>query len=386
MTVTTANGAQHALRGRGSARRRAARFGLLAALPLLALVPAGVAGASSTHGAGRAAGVTHARLEVAKARPHWRIRAGSDLRAGQSLVSPNGQNRLSMQSDGNLVLYWEGHAMWSTNSRGRTGDYAAMQSDGNFVVYQGKKVVWASGSDHGAKSPGYYLAVQNDGNIVIYPPRGWAVWSSATEVATGLQLGSTGHSVFILQTRLAALGYWLGSVTSDFADSTQQAVFAVQKAAGVINFNNQNGAGVVTAATATAITDGVEPTPRPASGNLIEINLANDLLMILRNGKLYATLNTSTGGGYWYTSEGVTSQAITPTGVFNIYSEINGTDVAPLGVLWRPKFFTGGYAIHGDGYVPSIPVSHGCARVSDEAIDWIWATNQAPLGEEVWVF
>jgi cell wall hydrolase len=72
--------------------------------------------------------------------------------------------------------------------------------------------------------------------------------------------------------------------------------------------------------------------------------------------------------------------------VFHVYGEIDGIDVDPLGVLWRPKFFVGGYAIHGDSDVPPYPVSHGCVRISDEAIDWIWDLNVVPIGTEVWIF
>jgi lipoprotein-anchoring transpeptidase ErfK/SrfK len=78
--------------------------------------------------------------------------------------------------------------------------------------------------------------------------------------------------------------------------------------------------------------------------------------------------------------------ANTPSGVFHTYRAIDGVDVDSLGTLWRPRFFTGGYAIHGDSSVPPYPVSHGCVRVSNEAIDWIWANNIDPLGTEVWVY
>lgn len=60
--------------------------------------------------------------------------------------------------------------------------------------------------------------------------------------------------------------------------------------------------------------------------------------------------------------------------------------MSALGELWRPKFFNSGFAIHGDSYVPPVPVSHGCVRVGNEAIDWIWAQNLAPLGTAVWVY
>ena len=55
-------------------------------------------------------------------------------------------------------------------------------------------------------------------------------------------------------------------------------------------------------------------------------------------------------------------------------------------MLWRPKFFVGGIAIHGDSYVPAHPVSHGCVRVTNQAIDWIWATGSDPIGTPVWVY
>ena len=128
------------------------------------------------------------------------------------------------------------------------------------------------------------------------------------------------------------------------------------------------------------------PQPRTTSGYVIEVNLANDLVMFVNNGHLLWTLNTSTGGGYTYTSQGVTSVAITPTGLFHTYRVVNGLDISPLGQLWRPRYFTGGYAIHGDSAVPPTPVSHGCVRVSNEAIDWIWANNLDPIGTAVFVY
>ena len=128
------------------------------------------------------------------------------------------------------------------------------------------------------------------------------------------------------------------------------------------------------------------PSPRSSSGSVIEINLADDLMLFVNNGKVGHVLNTSTGGGYTYRSDGVTAVANTPTGVFHIGRQVDGMVTDSLGQLWRPKFFYSGFAIHGDGYVPPNPVSHGCARVSNEAIDWIWAENLAPIGTEVWVY
>jgi hypothetical protein len=186
--------------------------------------------------------------------------------------------------------------------------------------------------------------------------------------------------VLALQQRLSALGYWLGTPDGTFGDATEQAVYALQKAAGI------GRDGTVGPVTAAALDRGVVPKPRSTSGYVIEVDLEDDLLMLVTNGRLDYVLNTSTGGGYTYTDDGVTAIADTPTGLFQIYQQVDGMVVDYLGQLWRPKFFDDGFAIHGDSYVPPYPVSHGCVRVSDEAIDWIWSEDLAPIGTAVWVY
>ena len=56
-----------------------------------------------------------------------------------------------------------------------------------------------------------------------------------------------------------------------------------------------------------------------------------------------------------------------------------------LGKIYRPKYFSGGEAIHGFNNVPNYPASHGCVRVSLPAMDFIWATDLMPMGIPVWV-
>jgi peptidoglycan hydrolase-like protein with peptidoglycan-binding domain len=193
-------------------------------------------------------------------------------------------------------------------------------------------------------------------------------------------MGARGPAVLALQQRLSALGYWLGTPDGSFGDATQQAVFALQKVAGITPD------GVVGPQTAAALARGPLPTPRSSAGRVIEVDLQRDLLLIVTGGRLDAVLNTSTGGGYQYTVGGVTATAQTPVGVFHTFREVDGMVVDSLGELWRPKFFYSGFAIHGDSYVPPYPVSHGCVRVSNEAIDWIWANDLIPLGTTVWVY
>ncbi len=198
--------------------------------------------------------------------------------------------------------------------------------------------------------------------------------------ATLLGPGSSGPAVLALQRRLVALHYWLGTPNGSFGDSTEQAVYALQKAAGLTRD------GIVGPKTEAALTKGVEPHPLPETGYEIEVDLEDDVLMFVTNGKLDWALNTSTGGGYTYCVEGSCAVADTPVGHFTIYDEVDGLVVDPLGELWRPKYFYEGFAFHGDSYVPPEPVSHGCVRVSDEAIDWVWSANLAPIGTAMWIY
>ena len=215
------------------------------------------------------------------------------------------------------------------------------------------------------------------------PPASTAPRSTAPpprSPVTVLERGDRGQAVAALQGRLSSLGYWLAAADGNFGLTTQQAVYALQKAAGL------TADGVYGPKTAAALDKGVLPRARSASGHVIEINLTMGLLMIVNGGKVAAVLNTSTGGGYTYTSGGVTAVARTPTGQFRIFRSVDGMDVSPLGELWRPRYFYGGYAVHGSDSVPPYPVSHGCVRLSYPAIDWIWATGQAPIGTEVRVY
>ena len=360
-------------REEGSRPRTLFRFLALSGMALVVLALPVASGATPLH---RALGA-----RTAQATGTSRLQEGQMLLDGSALVSPSGRYRLVLQGDGNLVLYWEGQPLWNSGTRGDAPDHLIMQNDGNLVIYQGLNVLWDSKSGGGARSSAYYLSLENDGNAVVYSPAGQPIWTTKTDVQPGLQLGDSSASVRRLQELLNGLGYWVGPANGVFGDSTQQAVWAIQKVADLTRD------GVVGSRTIAALASGVVPTPRPATGNLIEVDLKNDLLMVIQGGRLAYTLNTSTGGGYTYTDKHVTSVAITPTGVFHIFGVINGLDVDSLGALWRPRFFTeGGIAIHGDSYVPPYPVSHGCVRVSDEAINWIWADNIAPIGEEVWVF
>ena len=197
---------------------------------------------------------------------------------------------------------------------------------------------------------------------------------------TTLRAGDRGDDVLAVQKRLRTLGYWLGTPDGVFGDLTEQAVYAVQKAAGLPRD------GVAGPQTMQALDNDVRPTSRNVPGHAIQINLARQLLLFTTDGKIDWILNTSTGGGYTYWDSGMAHRAITPTGSFAIFRQVGGWDRSPLGMLWRPKYFVGGIAVHGYESVPPYPASHGCVRLSIAAMDWVWASGLAPISTRVVVY
>jgi peptidoglycan hydrolase-like protein with peptidoglycan-binding domain len=201
-----------------------------------------------------------------------------------------------------------------------------------------------------------------------------------TPTHVGLQSGDKGAAVLALQKRLTSMGFWISGTDGSYGATTEQAVMAFQKAAGLERD------GVAGPLTMKVIGQGVTVTPRSTTGHVLEIDKAKQLLLIVNNGKVANIINTSTGSNQPYTSGGVTSIATTPSGTFSIFRQVNADDPGPLGDLWRPKYFNGGIAIHGSPSIPGYPASHGCARMSNAAIDWIWSSGQAPIGTQVVVY
>jgi N-acetylmuramoyl-L-alanine amidase len=106
----------------------------------------------------------------------------------------------------------------------------------------------------------------------------------------------------------------------------------------------------------------------------VEVNLARQLIYYVRSGKIQRIIDSSTGSGAWYYSQGRWARAITPTGRFRIYWRYNGWQPGPLGSMYRPNYFHGGYALHGMTSVPAYPASHGCVRMTVPTMDRMWSS------------
>lgn len=116
------------------------------------------------------------------------LQIGKQLGPDQYISSSNGTYRFYLQGDGNLVVrnMQTAAASWSSGTANKGGVRLSMQSDGNLVLYSASNaVVWASGSNGKGAS---YLIMQNDGNAVLATSAGSQVWASNT----GTVPGSTG--------------------------------------------------------------------------------------------------------------------------------------------------------------------------------------------------
>jgi lipoprotein-anchoring transpeptidase ErfK/SrfK len=260
-----------------------------------------------------------------------------------------------------------------------------------FAVAVAATLTMAAGCDSGkptgsaAQAPGVPLASPS---VPASPsPSGSASPSPSASTTSPpavkrLKTGAKGAAVLALQQRLTELGYWNGKADGKFGSTTQQAVFALQKAAGI------GRDGIVGPKTQKALDRGVRPKARSkaGSGHLVEINLRKQLLMFVDDGQVTQILNTSTGSNEHYDYDGQTYLADTPPGHFKVGRQIDGWRHGPLGPLWRPKYFNGGIAVHGAPSVPVYPASHGCARVSISAMNWIWSTDRIPVKTKVWVY
>jgi hypothetical protein len=89
-----------------------------------------------------------------------------------AVFSQNQKFHLTMQRDGNFVLYDSNGPKWATNTHTRCSGrcYIVYQQDGNLVVYtlnlfEGLRAIWASNTVRSNPGP---LFLHNHGNLVMY--------------------------------------------------------------------------------------------------------------------------------------------------------------------------------------------------------------------------
>jgi cell wall hydrolase len=184
-----------------------------------------------------------------------------------------------------------------------------------------------------------------------------------------LRPGASGPTVARLVSSLGSLHYAVRR-SSTFGPELVDSLYAFQKVQGLPR------TGIADAATWRALARPRLARPRYSGpADHLEIDKGRQVLYVVRGGQVALIVPVSTAGiaGYF-----------TPEGRFGIYRKVVGFDASPLGTLFDPMYFTGGYAIHGNPSVPPYPASHGCVRVPMWLAAYLFSTN--PYGETVYVY
>jgi PKD repeat protein len=188
-------------------------------------------------------------------------------------------------------------------------------------------------------------------------------------VPARLALGSRGPPVRELGARLRSL-HFAAPAGNHFDDRMLDAVYAFEKVYGLPR------TGVADARFWRALAVSRPPIPRYAHpADHLEVNKGRQVLYVVRNARVVLIVPISTAG---------VPGTYTPVGRFSIYRKVVGFDPSPLGTLYDPMYFTGGYAIHGNPSVPPYPASHGCVRVPMWVAAQLYRSN--PYGATVYVY
>lgn len=203
---------------------------------------------------------------------------------------------------------------------------------------------------------------------------------------------TSGPATQVVQLRLQSLGFWLKEASGEYDFTTRQAVMAFQKFAGLV------ATGSVDDETAEAILHTDRPMSRSEEKGLdadvVEVDLDRQLAFVVRAGVLEWVLNVSTGTGKPYVERSHKNPNIvirdvgdTPPGRFRVQKlRPDGWWEGDLGPIYRPIYFRGGIAFHGSAVIPAYPASHGCVRVSTDAMDMLWDTGLLEKWDDVWVY
>jgi hypothetical protein len=192
----------------------------------------------------------------------------------------------------------------------------------------------------------------------------------------------SGSAVLQLQQRLAALKYYPGPADGQFGMDTEEAVWAFQETQGLPV------TGTVGSQTQAALADPRSPAVLAPNGGStrVEVNLADEVLVLYKGGQVELVSHVSSGGGYYFCSPGGgCGYAVTPTGDYQTTTFMPGWVTVPLGEMYNPVFFIGtAFAIHGDTDVPLQPVSHGCVRIPMDIAQFFYTLVPTP-GTPVYV-
>ena len=201
------------------------------------------------------------------------------------------------------------------------------------------------------------------------PPAPAPAQTSLAAAGVELRVGALGVDVALMQFKLVQRGFWIQDPIGRFGESTRHGLVVFQK------FYGFPRTGVLDAVSRWALASFNDRASVRAwgAGHRIEIDLGRQIMIISTDNTVDGVFDISSGK----------RSTPTPRGNYRLTRQISGIRRSALGVLYSPKYFTGGYAIHGSKSVPTQAASHGCIRVTNQTINYLWASNLLPLGTPV---
>ena len=180
----------------------------------------------------------------------------------------------------------------------------------------------------------------------------------------------TPEEIGALQYELAARGFAVTDPAGEYGPGTRHAVMAFQKLHGLARD------GVAGPQTLGALASAGAVEPRLGRHPHIEVDLAAQVVIVVEAAGNVTALDATSGA----------AATATPQGSYRIFRQVDGWDPGPWGPLYRPKYFVGGIAFHGGYPVLASPASHGCVRLPDASVDWLWSSGVATVGTPVDVY
>ncbi len=198
-----------------------------------------------------------------------------------------------------------------------------------------------------------------------------------------LRAGDEGNAVRRLQRRLAESPLDPGPVDGAYGPRTVQAVWALEKLAGVPVDGNW---GPLDEQAMDRLERGELAKPNARHGRRwVEFDLSQQVMAVYDPGSSAPVLvsHGSSGSGIPWQNENYSGSSVTPPGDFVISRRISGWRESSLdiGRLYNPLYFNGGIAFHGALSVPLYPASHGCVRLPMHVAEYLPA--ELPNGTPV---